>query len=203
MILYICAEIAVWSFMYIVNMTTLDSNILENRDTSSLILSIEKYWRNPLDIAHRSSLVGIAQRVSKRFNLLAQIKRLGTRRCLGASVARVSSRAGDERGQMNWSESFADGSFAPAKKGVLCRQDQEGQRHEVDGGGWRPKEALWGTTWTLRHRGKSNSWKRRWLRSLCPVAGKDGRRANPDGSLPTRPITVILCVSGWPSAGLN
>ena len=36
----------------------------------------------------------------------------------------------DEKGQLDWSESFVDDSFAPAKKG---------QRHEVDGGGRRPR----------------------------------------------------------------
>jgi transposase len=45
----------------------------------------------------------------------------------------------DVQGQLDWSEAFADGSFAPAKKGGLRRENQTGQRHEVDGGGRRPR----------------------------------------------------------------
>jgi transposase len=49
----------------------------------------------------------------------------------------------DEKGQLDWSEAFVDGGFAPAKKGRMRRQDQEGQRHEVDGGGRRPRYSSW------------------------------------------------------------
>lgn len=45
----------------------------------------------------------------------------------------------DNQGQLEWSEAFADGNFAPAKKGGLRRANAEGQRHEVDGGGRRPR----------------------------------------------------------------
>ena len=40
----------------------------------------------------------------------------------------------DERGQLQWDEA---GSFAPAKKGAVRRQDQAWQGNEVDGGGRR------------------------------------------------------------------
>jgi transposase len=45
----------------------------------------------------------------------------------------------DAQGQLEWSEAFADGSFAPAKNGGLCRADQTRQGYEVDGGGRRPR----------------------------------------------------------------
>ena len=45
----------------------------------------------------------------------------------------------DRQGQLDWTETFADGSFAPAKKGALCRHHQEGQGYEMDGGGRRPR----------------------------------------------------------------
>jgi len=45
----------------------------------------------------------------------------------------------DERGQLDWSEAFVDGSFAPAKKGREGRENQKGQRYEVDGGGRQPR----------------------------------------------------------------
>ena len=44
----------------------------------------------------------------------------------------------DEQGQQDWSETFADGSFAPAKKGALRGQNQTRKGYEVDGGGRRP-----------------------------------------------------------------
>ena len=52
----------------------------------------------------------------------------------------------DRQGQLDGAETpdqvrgrlFADGSFAPAKKGALRRPHQEGQRYEVEGGGRRP-----------------------------------------------------------------
>jgi len=40
--------------------------------------------------------------------------------------------------QLQWSESFLDGSFAPAKKGAAVSENQAGQGDEVDGGGRRP-----------------------------------------------------------------
>jgi transposase len=43
----------------------------------------------------------------------------------------------NQRGQLDWSESFLDGSFASAKKGLASRNNQAGQGHEVDGGGRR------------------------------------------------------------------
>lgn len=61
----------------------------------------------------------------------------------------------DERGQLDWSESFADGSFAPAKKGG---QPSEKPRKAREQSGWwwqTAKEFLWGTTWTQRPRTKS------------------------------------------------
>ncbi len=44
----------------------------------------------------------------------------------------------DQRGKLDWSESFLDGSFAPAKRGRVRRQNPARQRHEVEGGGRRP-----------------------------------------------------------------
>src|ERR1700674_4532247 len=43
----------------------------------------------------------------------------------------------NEREQLDWSESFLDGSFASAKKGAAESGNQAGQGDEVDGGGRR------------------------------------------------------------------
>ena len=44
----------------------------------------------------------------------------------------------EEQKQLEWEETFADGSFASAKKGSMRRQDQTWKRYEVDGGGRWP-----------------------------------------------------------------
>ena len=57
----------------------------------------------------------------------------------------------DERGQLDWSESFADGSFASAKKGGPLWVEPSGAK--ARSGWWwsTAKVFLWETTWT-RHR---------------------------------------------------
>lgn len=45
----------------------------------------------------------------------------------------------EEKGQLDWSEAFADGSFASAKKGRWRWKDQTRQGNKVDGGGRRPR----------------------------------------------------------------
>jgi transposase len=56
----------------------------------------------------------------------------------------------DERGQLDWSESFIDGSFAPAKKGATESAKPSAAR--ARSGWWwsTAKVFLWETTWTAR-----------------------------------------------------
>ncbi len=71
----------------------------------------------------------------------------------------------NERQQLNWSESFLDGSFAPAKKGAAESEKPSGARGR-SGWWWSTARVfLWETTFTLRPRRKSNSRRRRWQRS--------------------------------------
>ena len=67
----------------------------------------------------------------------------------------------DEGGQLDWSESFVDGSFAPAKKGAPALGQPRGAK--ARSGWWwsTAKEFLWGTTWRLRAPAKSRSLKKR------------------------------------------
>lgn len=67
----------------------------------------------------------------------------------------------DKNEQLDWSEAFVDGSFAPAKKGALASEIPK--RVKARSGWWwsTAKEFLWGTTWTLRAQAKSSSLKRR------------------------------------------
>lgn len=67
----------------------------------------------------------------------------------------------DEKGQLDWSESFVDGSFAPAKKGANASVRPRGAK--VRSGWWwsTAKVFLLETTWTLRPRAKSSSSKKR------------------------------------------
>ena len=61
----------------------------------------------------------------------------------------------DERGQLDWAETFADGSFAPAKKGGPVSEKPNVER--VRSGWWwsTAKVFLWETTWNRRPRRKS------------------------------------------------
>jgi transposase len=96
----------------------------------------------------------------------------------------------NERQQWKRSESFLDGSFAPAKKGALESEQPSGQGNEVDGG----------------RRPRSSSEK---LPSLCipggsPARGNDARghpcrphpscqATAPEGGTRTKPTTAIPC----------
>ena len=71
----------------------------------------------------------------------------------------------NQREQLDWSESFLDGSFAPAKKGAAESEKPSGARGRS--GWWWSTAAvfLWETTFTLPPRRKSDSRRRRWRRS--------------------------------------
>ena len=60
----------------------------------------------------------------------------------------------DEKGQLDWSETFADGSFAPAKKGATASAKPNAAR--VRSGWWwsTAKVFLWESTWTRPARTK-------------------------------------------------
>ena len=67
----------------------------------------------------------------------------------------------DQREQLDWSEAFADGSFASAKKGALA-SERPSVAKARSGWWWSTaKEFLWGSTWTLRVRASRSSLKRR------------------------------------------
>jgi transposase len=56
----------------------------------------------------------------------------------------------DEHGQLDWSESFIDGSFAPAKKGAPASAKPSAARAQ-SGWWWSTARVfLWETTWTAR-----------------------------------------------------
>ncbi len=67
----------------------------------------------------------------------------------------------DEKGQLDWSEAFVDGSFAPAKKGANASVRPREAR--ARSGWWwsTAKVFLLETTWTLRPRRRSSSSKKR------------------------------------------
>jgi transposase len=76
----------------------------------------------------------------------------------------------NERQQLQWGESFLDGSFAPAKKGAMQSERSSGARGRS---GWWQLTArvfLWETTFTLHAQRKSGSRKRRWRRSAEAAA---------------------------------
>ena len=67
----------------------------------------------------------------------------------------------NEREQIQWSETFMDGSFAPAKKGALEWEKPSGARAR-SGWWWSTARVfLWESTFTLRPRRKSGSRNKR------------------------------------------
>src|SRR5204862_4025626 len=67
----------------------------------------------------------------------------------------------NERQQLQWSESFLDGSFAPAKKGAAVSEKPSGARGRSGWWWWTARVFLWETTFTLPPRRKSGSRRRR------------------------------------------
>src|ERR1700690_4282273 len=81
----------------------------------------------------------------------------------------------NERQQINWSETFLDGSFAPAKKGAPGWVRPSGAR-ERSGWWWSTARVfLWETTFTLRPRRRYGS-----------RAGRPPRCRGPGAPLPDR-----------------
>lgn len=65
----------------------------------------------------------------------------------------------DARGRLAWEETFADGSFAPAKKGALPSAKPSGARAR-SGWWWSTARVfLWESTWTRPRQRKSDSSK--------------------------------------------
>lgn len=60
----------------------------------------------------------------------------------------------DERGQLDWAETFADGSFAPAKKGARASGRPNVERVRSGWWWWTAKVFLSETTWTRHPRRK-------------------------------------------------
>ncbi len=71
----------------------------------------------------------------------------------------------NERQQLKWSESFLDGSFAPAKKGAAESERPSGARGRS--GWWWSTAAvfLWQSDFTLLPRPRFGSPRKRWPRS--------------------------------------
>lgn len=60
----------------------------------------------------------------------------------------------DQKGRLDWSESFLDGSFAPAKKGALA--SEKPRRAKAQSGWWwsTARVFLWEANWSRPVRGK-------------------------------------------------
>ena len=89
----------------------------------------------------------------------------------------------DGRGRLDWEEAFADGSFAPAKKGG--RASARPARGRARSGWWwsTAKVFLWESTWTRPPRPKSNSSRRRSGRSRSRGQARRGAgEAGPGGT---------------------
>ena len=79
----------------------------------------------------------------------------------------------NEQQQLKWSESFLDGSFAPAKKGAAESAKPSGARGR-SGWWWSTARVfLWESDFTLPLRPRSGWRKKRWLRSESGGGGAD------------------------------
>jgi transposase len=105
----------------------------------------------------------------------------------------------EAHGRLDWAETLADGSFAPANTGGPA----SGRPHVARGRrGWWWSTAtvfLGETSWTRRPRRKEPSWTRPWplvpARATAPV----GRASSLRVCSTTRPVTRTHCGSAWPS----
>lgn len=67
----------------------------------------------------------------------------------------------DKRRQLEWEECFADGSFAPAKKGGSASEKPNAERVRSGWWWWMVKEFRWHSAWIPPRQPKSNSSRRR------------------------------------------
>jgi len=120
--------------------------------------------RDFVDSAERCSLARPAREIPPSFNVLAAVARW-EEQGVWLKIWRTFLSELNERQQLQWSESFLDGSFAPAKKGALESGKPSGAKGRS--GWWWSTAAvfLWETTFTLHPRRKSGSRKRRSRRS--------------------------------------
>ena len=120
--------------------------------------------RHSVDAAERCALAGPAARISASLDVLAAVARLGRAGRLAEYLAAFLSEL-NEREELDWSESFLDGSFAPAKKGAQESAKPSGARAR-SGWWWSTARVfLWETSLTRPPRRKSGSRKRRSHRS--------------------------------------
>ena len=94
--------------------------------------------RDSVDSPQRRSLARPAGEISASFDFWRRL-RDWEERGIWRNIWRTFLGELNGRQQLKWSESFLDGSFAPAKKGLRSRKNQARQRDEVDGGGRRPR----------------------------------------------------------------
>jgi hypothetical protein len=83
--------------------------------------------RDFVDSAERGSLAGPTREIPTSFDVLAAAARLGGAGRL-VEIWRAFLSELNQRQQLKWSESFLDGSFAPAKKGAAESEKPSGAR---------------------------------------------------------------------------
>jgi transposase len=66
----------------------------------------------------------------------------------------------DEQGRLDWSESFAHASFAPAKEGALQWGLRDAGRAQSGWWWWTVKVFLWESSWLRPRRTRLRSWRR-------------------------------------------
>jgi hypothetical protein len=79
-----------------------------------------------VDPANWCGVAVLARGVSFASDLLEAVAAMGTARGLAQRLAHPAGRAEHEEGLLKWDETFLDGSFAPAEKGLRSGENQAG-----------------------------------------------------------------------------
>ena len=116
--------------------------------------------RDSVDSAERGSLARLAEKFPHPSTCWRRLRDWEERDVLVEHLAGVSERI-EPAPAIEWSESFLDGSFAPAKKGATGSEKPSGARGRS--GWWWSTAAvfLWETTFTLHPRGSQTRGNRR------------------------------------------
>ncbi len=122
-------------------------------------------WGHSLEITKRRA-VGVLPKcfppLSDLPQMAAILAKTGTFEKILFALANIAL----EQGKLGLDEGFIDATFAPAKKGVLGREDQKGQRDKDNGncgGTWLSDSIAY---WKRFSRRGNTGWKDGWSKNL-------------------------------------
>ena len=142
--------------------------------------------RHFLGAQNRRALAGFTQGISQPQHLLAALALLGKTRRLAQSLASFSWRT-EPAPELDWSESFLDGSFAPAKKGASASAKPSASKARSGWWWFTARVFLWESNWAAPAR-RSKTCRKRSGPNFR--AAKTGQTAGPSVA-GTSPIVAL------------